>query len=320
MPRITPSQRRSILRRLMGGTTPSGGQQGGFFSRMRNRFGAVGELIALAADAIAGSRTPKADPQPTSQDVAQAVRLLEREGFEITPQSAGEPIPPPIVTNPIRPRAPSRPIGPITPAGAPTRSKTAGTASHIPGSPQPGAEPWPAESSVRTLPSRIRGAMESVPFEDFSPWILTPQSTHIHAVAYDEGEGILYVQYRMQAKPISYVSLVSVCSGELYKCAVRPDVPGAIYSYGGAGHKVPMSTFQSMIAASHPGQVVWKQLRVCGSSWQHQYPYTVVDVPQGQGIPRKSTRRGFRTRSVPTVGLGTRRSGIRQSTLPEQLR
>lgn len=316
MPRLTPGQRREVLRRLVGGSSPTG-QRGGFFNRMRNRFGAVGELIALAADAIAGSRTPKGKPQPTSKDVADAMRMLQGQGFDITPQ-AGEVIPPP-VTGTVRPQAPRRPQGPITPSGAPTRSRTAGRASNVPGSPQPAAEPWPAEDSIQTLPTRIRGAMESIPFEDFSPWILTPQSTHIHAIAYDEGQKVLYVQFRKDSKPISYVDLISVCSGKTYKCGVKPDIPGPIYSYGGAGKPVPISIFQAMIAAEHPGQVLWKQVRVCGSSWQHVFPYTLTDVPQGDIVPRRATRRGLRTRTVPTIGMAGGR-GYRQSTLPERIR
>lgn len=314
MPRLTPGQRREVLRRLVGGSSPTG-QRGGFFNRMRNRFGAVGELIALAADAIAGSRTPKGTPQPTGKDVADAMRMLQGQGFDITPQAGGEVVPPP-VTGVMRPQAPRRPQGPLTPSGAPTRSRTAGRASHVPGSPQPGAEPWPAEHSVQEPIFRIRGAMESIPDESFSQWILTPQSTHIHAIAYDEFAKMLYVQYRKDAKPISYVDLVSVCSGKAYKCGVRPDVPGPIYSYGGAGKPVPISLFRAMIAADHPGQEVWKHLRVCGSTWQHQVPYTLVDVPQGDLVPRKATRLGYAVRTVPTIGMGARRGGLRQSTLP----
>ena len=315
MPRLTPNERRAVLRKLLGTARTGAGQQsGGFFGRMRNRFGAVGELIALAADAIAGARTPKGKPQPTDADIAAATRMLQTEGFEITPQAGGELIPPPIVQNPTRPTSPQRPRGPITPSGAPTRSRTSGLASGDPGAPQPGAEPWPEEGVVQTYPTRIRGAIESVPFEEFTPWILTPQSTHIHAIAYDESEGILYVWYRAQAKPISYIQMVSICSGKAYKCGVRPDIPGPIYSYGGAGKKVPRSIFTAMISASHPGKIVWSDLRVCGSTWQHQYPYTLTDVPMGHEIPRRATRLGLAVRTVPTICQGRR--GYRQSTLP----
>lgn len=295
MPRLTPSQQRNIIRNATRELRGSGRQ--GVFRALGGRFGGLGELIGILGDILAGGR------RPNRRHLEDAVRILSEEGFQVSP--GGPPEAPPVIVQP--PPVVRRVQTVATPATAPRG---------VPPQPPPGipADPWPAEHTVRILPRRIRGVYDAIPgdFDTFEGWILTPQSSNVHAVAYHDG--ILYVQFRAPGKPTGYKDGISLCSGKAYKIGIRPDVPGPIYSYGGAGRPVPHAVFTQIATARSPGKQVWDKLRVCGSPWQHQYPYTLTDVPQGQPIPRKATRRGLAVRNVPTVGLGRR--GYRPSSLP----
>lgn len=293
MPRLTPSQQRNIVRNA---TRELRRQGGGVFRALGARFGALGELVGMLGDILAGGQ------RPSRRNIADAVRILTEQGYQV---HQGPPEAPPIIVQPppvvrtVRTASPAAPPRGVPPA-MPQRGVTP-------------AEPWPEEHSVRILPRRVRGVYDAIPgdIDTFEGWILTPQSSNVHAVAYHEG--ILYVQYRAAGKPIAYKDGISLCSGKAYKIGIRADVPGPIYSYGGAGRPVPHQVFLAIATARSPGKQVWDKLRVCGSPWQHQYPYTLTDVPSGQSIPRKATRRGLTVRNVPTVGLGRR--GYRQSTL-----
>jgi len=177
---------------------------------------------------------------------------------------------------------------------------------------------------MQTLPTRVRGAVPMTDLDDdISAEILTPESSNVYSMQYDYSQGILYVTYRADADPVGFKTMDSVCKpGETNKIGIRPNQPGATYSYGGAkrgenSNKITEAMFESFAGAHSKGQWVWSNLRECGSVSGHQYPYTLTDT-SGDYVPRKATRRGFRVRNVPTVGQGRRDS--RQSTLPEQLR
>lgn len=309
MPRLTRSEQRQIVQnalRSLRGRRPSGG----LFRELGRRYGPFGELLGMVADILgAGSR-------PGRRDLEQAVRLLTEEGFQVEP---GMPLPPghppePPVSQPAppvaRPRVPEPP--PISRSGG--RQQATRRPSRAP------AEPWPAEHGVEILPARIRGAYDYIPteYDEISPEIETPDSSNVYSIQYDYGEGVLYVRFKADAKPIGYKKMVSSCSGKPYKVSIRPHTPGPLYSYGGRGTRITPEQFQAFIEAASSGQWVWQNLRVCGSDWQHQVPYTLTSVPPGGNIPRKATRRGLRVRTVPTVGAGRR--GGRKSTLPERLR
>jgi hypothetical protein len=299
MSRLTSAQQRQILRSAARQLRTQGARRGGIFSALGRRFGQFGELLGIVVDVLAGDRSPG------RRDLESAIELLVNQGFQITPG----PLPPTLPTEPPIQAPPVVHPSPIRTRTTPSTRRR-----------RPRAEPWPAEHTVQPLPMRVRGAFESIPedVEDFSPWILTPQSSNVYAVAYDYGNQILYVQFRADGAPIGYKDSVSICSGKSYKVGIRPNVPGPIYSYGGAGRPVPESLFDEFARTRSPGKVVWDKLRVCGSQYQHQFPYTLTDVPTGQRVPRKATKRGLRVRNVPTVGIGRRTS--RQSTLPERIR
>jgi len=291
MAKLRPSQQRRILKE----SERSARANRPRISRILKRLGPIGGLIQAIADAIAGS-----SQQPSQLDIDQAVDILRGQGFEV--RAPGDPEPPPI---PGQVRQ--------VPA-APTPPRVRGATSER----RPPAEVFPEESTLQTLPVRVRGAFESIPadVEGFSPWILV-DSSNVYAVAYDD-IGILYVAYRAEGKPIGYKQGISICSGKEYRIGIRAPVPGPVYSYGSVGRPVPKSIFNTLVSTRSPGKVVWDQLRQCGSQHEHKYVYSLVDVPVGQPVPRKATRRGLRIRNVPNVGLGRR--GSRRSTLPERIR
>lgn len=73
----------------------------------------------------------------------------------------------------------------------------------------------------------------------------------------------------------------------------RPQSPGSTYVY----FDVPTKKYHEFARASDAsaGKAVWDYLRVRGTVWQHQHRYKFLQN-QGEYIPRKATRTGFRTR------------------------
>lgn len=291
MAKLTPAEQQRILREAERYAKAHKPQ----ISRVLKRLGPIGRLLQAIADAMTGGTR-----EPSARELDEAAEILRGQGFNV--RRPGEPEPPP-----VRGQGPQPPMVRRVPQPPP-----------VPVARVPGREPAedPTEDNIQILPKRIRGAMTQIgdDIKGFSAWVLTPHSSNVHAVAYDYDEGMLYVQFRAEGKPIAYKDSISICSGEAYKVGIRPDVPGPIYSYGGAGRKVPPEIFNAIANGRSPGKEVWDKLRVCGSQWQHKFPYTLTDVPAGQNVPRKATRRGLRVRTVPTVGMGRR--GGRQSTLP----
>lgn len=86
--------------------------------------------------------------------------------------------------------------------------------------------------------------------------------------------------------------------------------PGSTYAY----YNFPLlkyKQFQQM-AASTAGGAVWDYCRVRHSVYEHQHTYRLIQV-HGEYVPRKATRKGFQSRSVPVPGIGER--GFVRSTL-----
>lgn len=324
--RLTPYQQKQILETALkyarrGGTSRTRGGAGGMFHRLGQQFGPFGELLGMVVDILSGTSR-----EPQRRDVEDAIKLLTEHGYRVTPGPTPPPAPgvtefpepPPVIVRPTRPVRPGRAAPP--PVSTRTRGRVPPRPAAEPGPEEPAAEIWPEEHGVQVLPTRIRGAFEQIPkdVEGLSPWILTPDSSNVFGFLFDYQNGILYVQFRAAAKPTNYKTMVNSCNGKEYKVGIRPNVEGPIYSYGGAGNRIPESKFREFAAAYSAGQWVWQNLRVCGSNFAHRYVYTLTDVPTGQSVPRHATRRGLRTRTVPTVGLGRRRG--RLSTLPESIR
>jgi hypothetical protein len=88
--------------------------------------------------------------------------------------------------------------------------------------------------------------------------------------------------------------------------------PGATYAY----YDVPLEKYRRFQNASaiSAGNAVWDYLRVRGTVWNHQHRYRLIQV-SGDYIPRKATRLGFKTRHLPSPGIG-RRSFRRSSLAP----
>ena len=154
-----------------------------------------------------------------------------------------------------------------------------------------------------------------------SNMIQTPESSNVYAYTYDPHQAILYVQYKAPGTPTKYTPQVSTCTGDTYKMGHRQHTPGPMYAYGSRARPVPEEVFNEMKASTSKGEFVWQRLRVCGSLWAHQVPYTLVTPSMAGGVvytPRKATRHGFRVRTVPTTGFGRR--PVHRSTLPPTAR
>ena len=280
--------------------------RGGMFRQLGRHFGPFGELLGMMSDLISGGR------RPSHKDIQDAIELLSEQGFDVLPgRSQPPPAPPgPVHAPPVqRPRRSQPP--PVT-TGRPRPVVQ-------PGPVQPTAEPWPEEGMIQTMPTRIRGMYDLVPkgVEGLSPEIWTPESSNVYSIQYDYENEMLYVRFNAPSPVIGYKEMTSICSGKRYKCGIRPHNAGPLYSYGGARTRISELQFNEFVSAASKGQWVWEHLRVCGSTWQHQVPYTLTSVPKGGHVPRKSTRRGLRVRTVPVVGQGRR--GHRISSLPEEL-
>ena len=127
---------------------------------------------------------------------------------------------------------------------------------------------------------------------------VTPGSSNVYGYYYERESrttGILYVTF-------------------LGSHAGNRGGAGPTYAY----YTVPTRKYQEFqrATAASAGGAVWDYLRVRGSSWRHQYNYRLVQS-DGDYIPRKSTRRGFRTRNLVEPGVGRR--SFRRSTLEERL-
>lgn len=278
---------------------------------LRRRFGRfVGDLLAELSDIFAGGG------RVTEGDVQDAIQLLEGEGYRVTPAPPGnhEPGAPPVV----RPNTPDtwhRDRGPDSqrqPAPPPHGMQE--------GRPLPSIrdlvqiDDFPAEHTIDT---RKLSAVMDPGAGIWATEVETPESSNVYSFAYDEVEHILYVTYKARGK-------VDPTTKK------RPHVRGPLYSYGGRMRPVPAHVYSEMKTASSKGEFVWTHLRMRGTIHGHHYQYSLVTGDTSGGeyyVPRKATRRGFRTRSAvavapirPQRSVGTRRRHVDRSTLPERLR
>lgn len=98
-------------------------------------------------------------------------------------------------------------------------------------------------------------------------------------------------KYRGAKSGLLYVTFLA----EAPRGGKRPSSAGPTYVY----FDVPIKKFEQFQAASESsaGKAVWDYLRVRGSMWQHQHRYRLAQV-QGDYIPRKATRDGFKERRL----------------------
>lgn len=89
--------------------------------------------------------------------------------------------------------------------------------------------------------------------------------------------GLLYVTFLAESSP----------GGK------RSQAPGSTYVY----FDVPTKKYHEFARASDAsaGKAVWDYLRVRGTVWEHQHRYRFIQN-EGEYVPRKATRTGFRTR------------------------
>lgn len=255
------------------------------------KLGPVGSFLAKLLGLSKG--------EPTAADFIEVGRQMARP-IPIAPppiSRPGTPKPPPIPpgwSKPGNTEAPS-PSAPEAPAYAP-RGRT----------PQ-GAPPLPGEEKGRT------------------EFVRTPHSTNVYGFYFEpdasKKRGILYVTYQAGDR--------SQSGGGSAK-GRRANKPGAKYAY----YDVPVGLYIQLLRVanaggheggeSSPGTFVWTHLRERGSMWGHKFKYRLIQGEigpshggQGEYVPRKATKLGFRTRAITSLGSGRRAFGF--STLPEQM-
>lgn len=128
---------------------------------------------------------------------------------------------------------------------------------------------------------------------------LTPGSSNVYGYYFESESrthGILYVTFLREHSD------------------GKREGPGTTYGY----YSVPASKYHEFkkASAASAGKAVWDYLRVRGTVYAHQHNYRLIQAI-GEYVPRKATRRGFRTRNLPDPGVGRR--SFRRSTLPERL-
>lgn len=197
------------------------------------------------------------------------------------------------------------------------------------GAPAPPPPPEPPRQEQYPRPGSRLAPNEAPPRpgeeSPFSAEILTPQSSNVFAFAYDAQTSTLYVTYKAPAINPEAVHHAAGAGGrrlvgKLGKTVIgKTNDRGPMYAY----FDVPARVYKRMILAVSKGKFVWDELRVRGTVYGHKFRYRLMQgsVTPGVGgvyIPRKATRRGFRTRAATNVGSGRR--GFAQSTLAEEYR
>lgn len=294
---VRPSELRQYARRQSG----EGGWQG---------------FIRGLLDTLTGGRSGRSAQTRRNQDslfeqIANAVLGGGRGGRGTrTPPGTSAPTPSP---------GGNGPVPPPPPGGFSTRA--------LPTPQPPGGGPGVHRSLRSTQAAPPLPGESDLPFGEE---ILVTNSSNVFSFSYKRMPGVatgnLYVTYHghqinkhatsrgtVAAKGMPREQLVGTLGKTLTGARGGR---GSMYCY----FDVPPNVFTRMKAASSKGKFVWDALRIRGTIYGHQYRYQLVQgqVTPGVGvyIPRKATRKGFRTRSVADLGTGVR--GFQTSTLPEQ--
>lgn len=328
------------------------GHDGSYWAELGRKHGPTGAILGALIDIFAaGGRKELGDIGKSRQQIAKAGLRLTPNGVLKVPNLPTTYVPPPpykppsvwstiplpktyeprvpadgrfrvgTIPQPLEPQVPHQPGRVIiTPSAPPNRSAAA------PGTVEKRVIGGTRQKPVEYVPDTAYndytlGGLMTFPDDEDNFWdseILTPESSNVYSFAYDKRRGILYVTFRAPGEAISMVRGTNTCTGEEYSYGVRPNERGPMYAYGSAARPIPETLYNEMVSATSKGRFVWDRLRVCGSVWQHQYPYALVS-PSMAGemyVPRKATKLGFRVRAVPTVGKGRR--SVVWSTLQEQ--
>ena len=191
---------------------------------------------------------------------------------------------------------------------------------------QPSAEPEapPPPPAVSPLqPKTAPGKTEEDERAEWSDWtVVGDKSSNVWSFRYHFPSSTLEVTYKapiVQGLRMRRGSSATEPGARGAKIVGKRDAPGAAYWYS----DVPVRVYRLLLSASSPGGAVWDHLRVRGTLYGHQYKYrlasgslvTTQGGAMGVYVPRRATRRGFRTRALAQRGTGRR--GFIRSTLPE---
>ena len=324
-------------------------QGGSMFRRLGRSFGATGELLGLAADIFGGLSGRRG----RRRDIVDAIKLLQSSGFDVRPGGVTSvplaeyyrdqfaspegklrvaPLPsigrtqsppvehglPPTIMQPppLHGRSSSKPN--YNPRQYPRDSSVSQVAKVTQvGRSRTMLNEWP---EVHDMNTSILGAMTETKPDIWDNEIETPESSNVFSLAYDEDRGICYVTFKAPGKADFYQHTTNSCNGKEYSMGYRPHERGPMYAVGSASRQFPMHLWEQFKGSESKGRWYWNNVRVCGSRHAHQMPVTMVSPSMAGGtvyVPRKATQRGYRVRTVPSVGTGRR--DTMQSTLPEEL-
>ena len=254
------------------------------------------------------SRATRAADAQISQTASSAyVRnrrsLARRLADFIFGRNRDEPPPPP----PEQPQEPQRPDQPDQPQPPPTPPKQPPTPPPPPPKPRTTGgfdddDGYGKELGYGDI--KLLGRDASYDPEDWKVVMdqmrRTPGSSNVYGY---------YFEFESRTHGILYVTFLANYRG------VTTEGPGPTYAYYGVTarkyHEFARATDDSA------GGAVWDYLRVRGSTWEHQHNYRLIQVT-GDYIPRKVTRRGFRTRYLPPSPTSSAWE-YRRSTLEEQI-
>lgn len=293
------------------------------FDTLLSAFGPLGELMGQ----MLGTRKMTSPRSDIQQAYDAAVELIQTLGGEVIRKDA---------TGADRKRGLDAARELLEEAGYTVISPEEAARKGVPPMTAPGPEP-PAtvglgpEPRVVIQPALAPGLEPPTPSEapEWSDEVnVATKSSNVWAFQYHYPSSTLRVTFKAPKLNPRSVSVarskggLSRVKGTLGKTITgKSNQPGPVYHY----FDVPARVFMRLTKAGSPGAGVWDELRIRGTVYGHQYRYqlasgAIVQVGDGRMaayVPRRATRKGFRSRSLAEVGRGKRR--YMTSSLPEQL-
>lgn len=291
-----------------------------YSSRLRGWIGQVLDWI--------GGRRSRAPSPPAGEEVPDQV--LDMVDGAIGTRSLGRRVPQPPPFNP-RPVPQPPPFNPRPPQPPPFNPPGQSPPQPPPFPPRGGSAAAPDPSASEASQWSIRRAPPR-PGEP-SPYgqeILVQGSSNVYSYSYDARSSTLFVTYLAHTINPAGVRRGRVRRGRGTSAEQLLGARGKTVGQGRGGRgsryayfDVPARVFERMRQASSKGKFVWDELRIRGTVFGHKYRYaldqgqvTIGGGVSGTYIPRRATPKGFRSRSVATVGTGRR--SFQTSTLPQQ--
>jgi hypothetical protein len=254
------------------------------------------DLAKRAARRLLGRRTLKGPVKPS---IVPPPFIRPGQNPVIVPPTSSSPGPPPVSLNPLKPRREPPKPEPVRPEQV---------------RPEPAPKAQPTQAEVRDIKTvqevydniKLLGRDASYDDDDAVNRVMDKmrivKSSNVWGYYFELDDvkhsptisstsyGKRLASYGGSAKGLLYVTFLSQSGTQKVNNA-----PGATYVY----FDVPVQKFNEFThsAEASAGKAVWDYLRVRGSVWQHQHRYRFLQN-EGEYIPRKATKQGFKTRTA----------------------